>query len=59
MDSYFFQGNSARAPLFSSLVADHRCNLMGMEFVPEARVISHNKINLYGLMTLIKREELN
>jgi hypothetical protein len=40
-------------------VADHRCNLMGTEFVPEAKVISHNKINLCGLMTLIKREELN
>jgi hypothetical protein len=38
----FLQGNSTQAPPSSSLVAHHRCNLMGTEFVPEARVISHN-----------------
>jgi hypothetical protein len=45
----FPQDNSMQAPPFSSLLADHICNLMGM--VPEATVISHNKITLYGFMT--------
>jgi hypothetical protein len=36
-------GNSVPVPVSSSLVADGKDNLMGMQFVPETRCISDSK----------------